>query len=164
MFKKVCAAIAFSMVCSSAFAQDGLTCATPIAIESNSTVSGDTTAGGNAIAKIGGLPLSGAKSMIYKFTANALDAHFQVTGSYDWGVFVVQTCNAVTSPALTAITNTDATNDLDLGGTANPAFVDGNSYYVIVSTNPGQPTNPNGPYNIVVDGNLPVGLKSFSVD
>lgn len=163
MIKKICAAAILAGVSVSAFAQDGLTCATPIPARSNTPISGDTTNGGNAIARIGGLPLSGAKSMIYDFTAQGLDAKLTVTGSYDWGVFVVQTCNAITSPALTAITNTDQTNVLDLAATANPAFVDGSHYFLIVSTNPGQPTNPNGPYNIDVDGTLPVSLQSFEI-
>lgn len=164
MIKKICALAILAAVAAPAFAQDGLTCATPLPIRSNDSVSGDTNAGGSSIARIGGLPLSGAKSLIYRFTAQGLNARFRVTGTYDWGVFVVQTCNAITSPALTAITNTDTTNVLDLSATANPGFVDGNSYFVIVSTNPGQPANPNGGFTVVVEETLPVSLQSFSVD
>ncbi|MCK9540146.1 hypothetical protein [Dokdonella sp.] len=163
MMKKICAAAILAAFSTVAFAQDGLTCATPIEAHSNSTITGDTTAGGNSIAQIGLLPLSGAKSMIYDFTAQGLNATLTVTGSYDWGVFIVQTCNVTTSNPMTAITNTDATNVLDLAATATPAFVDGNHYFMIVSTNPGQPTNPNGPYQIVVTDILPVSLQSFEV-
>lgn len=164
MIKKLCAVALLASMSASAFAQDGKTCATPLAAMSNSTISGDTNNGGNSIAQIGPLPLSGAKSLIYKFTAQNLNANLTVTGSYDWGVFVVQTCNATTSPAMTAITNTDSTNVLNLAATATPAFVNGNSYFLIVSTNPGQPTTPNGPFSINVGGTLPVSLQSFDVE
>lgn len=165
MIKQLAIAAALVVAPASVYAQDALTCATAKEVFSNAPFNGDTTSGGNSIARIGPLPLSGAKSLIYKFTARDVDAKISVTSPYNFGLFVVKNCQAITSPALTAITSTDASNTWDLAATSSEPFVNGQTYYIVVSGNPGTPNdNQEGAFTATVSDTLPVTLKNFSVE
>jgi hypothetical protein len=162
MMKKLCfLAVIGALASSSAFAQQ--TCATAAPIVAPSTYSGDTTTGGHDIDAVGGLPLGGAPSAIYKFTAGAtVDGTLTVNATFPWGLFVTTNCQATTSPPVAATASDAPTPTLNL---TSGTFTAGTSYFVIISGNPGQAAATNaGPFTLVTTPNLPVTLQNFSID
>jgi hypothetical protein len=143
----------------SVFAQ---TCATPLPITSggtpNGTVSGNTCTASNSLPGYGGTP-SPQNEIVYSFVAqgaNATIAIAETGAAFGAGIFLMP------SPCSVA---TDVTA-LGFPGTpmAVNGLTNGQTYYVIVTADPGGPANACGPFTATVTGPLPVELQNFSVD
>jgi hypothetical protein len=165
MSKKFIAVAALAMFASSAFAQDGQSCATPITIQpaqAGTTISVDTTASANSIGALGGLPSPG-NDMIYAFTWSAsapAGGLVQVSGAnYDFGVFLVPTCSGgTTGSPLQAATGPGATGSFPLTG-----LTDATQYFIVVSGDPAVNSPLNGTLSFVMPP-FPVSLQSFSIE
>lgn len=135
------------------------TCASPLPIYSNSSVSGDTCDAENTLPGYGGIA-SPQREVIYSFTANSADATMTINlnGLPEGAVFLMPSpCASSTDPT-----------DFGFGGTPmviQPGdLVDGQEYFIIVTADPGGPADACGAYEIVVEGTLPVNLQNVTVD
>lgn len=134
------------------------TCASPLPIQSDSAVSGDTCTASNTLPTYGGTP-SPQSEIIYSFVAQGANASISLahTGApFGATMFVMPSpCSLATDPiALGDFTTPMAVNGL----------TDGATYYVIITADPGGPNAACGPFTATVTGTLPVELQSFSVD
>jgi hypothetical protein len=139
----------------SAFAQ---TCATPLPIASNSARSGDTCTATNSLPGYGGVP-SPQTEIVYSFVAQAANATISLaqTGTaFGATMFLMPSpCSSSTDP----IAFGDFTTPMAVNGLTN-----GQTYYVIITADPGGPASGCGPFTATVAGILPVELQNFSVD
>jgi hypothetical protein len=162
MIKKLARLALLSIFSSSAaFAQQ--TCATAALLLAPATYTGDTSTSGHDVDAIGGLPLGGAPSAIYKFTAGEnVNGSLFLTATFPWGLFVTPNCQATTAPPIVATASDAPTNILNL---TSGTFTAGAVYYVIISGNPGQAASQNaGPYTLATTDFVPVTLQNFSID
>jgi hypothetical protein len=138
-----------------AFAQ---TCAAPLAINSNSDVSGDTCTASNTLPGYGGIS-SPQSEIVYSFVAEGADAVISLaeTGTPFGGTVVL-----MPSPCSSS-TDIIAAGDFSTPMAVN-GLTDGATYYVIVTADPGGPSAACGAFTLNVNGTLPVELQSFSVD
>lgn len=146
----------------SAFASVGAyaqTCASPLPIQSNSSVSGDLcTDGSNSLPSYGGTG-SPQDEIVYSFVAqgaNATIAIEETAGAFGAGIFLMESpCAASTD-----------VKQLGFPGSPLPVqtLTDGQTYYVIVTADPGGPADACGAFTATVTGILPVELQNFSVD
>lgn len=152
----VASALALSLASSFAFAQ---TCASPITINSNSTVDGDTCGAANVIPSFGALP-SPHNDVVYSFVAEGADATISMPASnFNYGAFLLDACDTDGNAFPTqAITNPPG------GSFQVSGLVDGQTYYIVVSGSPAEGNPVCGTFTLDVDGTLPVELQSFSVD
>lgn len=134
------------------------TCASPLPIQSNSAVSGDTCTSSNTLPGYGGIP-SPQSEIIYSFVAQGANATISLahTGApFGATMFVMPSpCSSSTDP----IALGDFTTPMAVTG-----LTDGATYYVIITGDPGGPADACGPFTATVTGILPVELQSFSVD
>lgn len=163
MIKKALVAAALVFASTQAFAGPTCATATPL-LAPGGPYAGDTSGagGGHDIDAIGPLPLAGAPSSIYKFTlapGGTVSGTIQLTASFPAGIFVTANCQATTSAPL------DGTTDGSTVTLTPSNYTAGNTYYVIVSTDPSQASSSNaGPFSIAVTPTLPVSLQNFSVE
>jgi len=159
MLKKIYALALLGAVCSPAFAQDGSSCANAMPISSNSQVNVDTTSSPNSVGALGGLPSPG-NDKIYKFTAQGASGDVQISNAtYDFGVFLVPSCNGgTTGSPIQAATGPATTGSFPVDG-----LTDGQTYYIIVSGNPSVNAPLSGSLTISTP-TLPVTLQNFSID
>lgn len=173
--KKSVIVSAMLLLPAAAFAQNGgNSCAEAVEMQSNSTYQVDTSAAdsANPISNFGA-PFGSTQNndRIYKFTANGATGAITVSdANYPYAVFLSNGCqpsgllplNAVAgaagAPGSLALTD-------DIGGTG--PLVDGTTYYVAVTGNPGgqgaaDPAR-NGQLTLGTP-TLPVTLQSFSID
>lgn len=136
-------------VCANAFAQD---CATPLPIQSDSQVSGDTCTAGNPLPTYGGTG-SPQNEVIYSFVAQGANATINIaaTGGFSGGAspgfFLFPACSASTDPVAFGATGVDMTVS---------GLTDGQTYYIAATSDPGGPNNGCGAYDLTVTGTLPV--------
>lgn len=155
----VCGLVGALGLASQAFAQD---CATPIQIHSDQHgITGDTCTAGNPLPSYGGTG-SPQNEIIYTFTAQGANADISLTANGGYagstaGVFLFPACSPSTDPVAFGVPG--AGNAMHVGG-----LVDGQQYFVAVTADPGGPNDGCGQFTMDIDGTLPVGLKSFSVD
>lgn len=143
----------------SVFAQ---TCATPLPITSggtpNGTVSGNTCTATNSLPGYGGVP-SPQNEIVYSFvaqSANASIALAQTGTAFGATMFLMPSpCSSSTDPTAFG----DFTTPMAVNGLTN-----GQTYYVIITADPGGPASGCGPFTATVTGPLPVALQEFSVD
>jgi len=141
----------------SAFAQ---TCANPLAINSNSQVSGDTCTATNSLPTYGATG-SPQTEIVYSFVAQGANATISVgnttgfNGSTPFFVLMPSPC----APGTDYIKAGAAGADMAVNG-----LIDGQTYYVIMTADPTGPANACGTYTLTVTGILPVELKKFSID
>lgn len=153
--KRVLLASAMLAFGANAFAQ---TCAAPLPINSNSAVSGDTCAATNDLPGYGvvGSPQT---EIIYSFVADSANATISVahTGTaFGATIFLMPSpCSLATDP----IAFGDFTTPMEVNG-----LTDGQTYYVIVTADPGGPADACGAFTLDVNGTLPVELQSFDVE
>lgn len=135
------------------------TCATAPTIYSNSTVTGNTCDSENSLPGYGGTG-SPQKEVVYKFTAQNADADLVIdlTSTEMGAVFLMPSpCSHTTDP-------------IDFGFSGTPMVInpgdltDGQEYFIIVTTDPGGAADACGPYELTVDGTLPVNLQNVTVD
>lgn len=143
-------------ISASAAADPTNSCSNPLPITSNSVVTGNLCLFNNT------LPLYGAVSSpqrdaIYSFVANNASATITIAPN-TWGATVVlmpTPCSLSTD----IIAFGDASFPMVVTGLTN-----GQTYYVIMTADPGGPGDACGQYQMTVTGILPVELESFSVD
>lgn len=138
------------------------TCESPLPISSENgphgVVQGNTCDATNSLPGYGNTP-SPQNEIVYSFVAegaNATIALEETGGAFGAGVFLMPSpCNS----------NTDATS-LGFPGTPMPVqgLQDGQTYYVIVTADPGGPADACGAFTATVTGTLPVELQNFSVE
>lgn len=148
-------AIAAMGVSAVSFAQ---TCASPLPMKSNTTYPNAmsptaTTCGGQAGLNLGGT-IYPHPSIVYSFVAQSANATITLTGT-DREMSLVSNCNS--APIAIGFVG---------GPMAVNGLTNGQTYLVIVSTDPSIPTPPVqcGPYTATVAGTLPVSLQGFSVE
>lgn len=140
---------------SNAFAQ---TCASPLQIFSDSSVTGDTCTASNSLPGYGGIS-SPQNEIVYSFVAQGASASIGLaeTGAAFGGTVVL-----MPSPC------SSSTDIIAAGDFSTPMAVsgltDGSTYFVIVTADPGGPAGACGAFTATVTGTLPVELQSFSVD
>lgn len=138
------------------------TCASPLPITSeggeHAVVSGDLCTASNSLPTYGGTG-SPQKEIVYSFVAEGANATIEIaeTGApFGVGMFLMP------SPCAAS------TDVMQLGFPGHPMVVngltDGQTYYVIVTADPGGPADACGTFTATVTGTLPVELQSFSVD
>lgn len=134
------------------------TCASPLPIQSNSAVSGDTCTAENSLPGYGGTP-SPQREIVYSFvaqSANATIAIAETGAAFGAGIFLMPSpCSVATDPTALGFPG----SPMPVNGLTN-----GQTYYVIVTADPGGPADACGPFTATVTGILPVELQSFSVD
>jgi hypothetical protein len=138
----------------SAFAQ---TCASPLPI-AGGVFNGDTCTAANTLPSYGGT-VSPQREVIYSFVAQGANGTIDITGAIPGGaVFLMPSpCSSSTDPIDFGFQGVPLT--LSDSGTVN-----GQTYYVIVTTDPGGPNDACGAYTLTVTPTLPVELQNFSVD
>lgn len=143
-----------------AMAQPG-TCADPLPITSNSVVSGDLCTASNTLPVYGGVP-SPQREIIYSFVANGADATLELTHTgapFGGTMFVMPSpCSLSTDP----ISLGDFGTPMPVG--PGQGINDGETYYIIVTADPGGDPDACGPFQVTVNGTLPVELESFTVE
>jgi hypothetical protein len=153
--KRVLLASAMLAFGANAFAQ---TCASPLPILSDSVAAGDTCTAGNDLPGYGSIG-SPQNEIIYSFVAQGANANVALahTGApFGATMFVMPSpCSLSTDP----IAFGDFTTPMAVNG-----LTDGQTYYLIVTADPGGPANACGAFTATVTGTLPVELQSFSVD
>jgi len=160
MIKTTCALALVAALAVPALAQAQATCATAQVVQSNATISGDTTTAGNPIGAFGPLP-SPHNDLIYTFTPTGAGASGNITvtaANYNYGIFLTTDCNGSTSAPLQAATGPAAGNGFPVDGTTV-----GTQYYLIVSGNPSVNAPQNGTFTFTTP-TFPVTLQQFSID
>jgi hypothetical protein len=138
----------------SVFAQ---TCATPLPIAAGN-VAGDTCTAPNSLPSYGGT-VSPQNEIVYSFVAQGANGTIDITGAIPGGaVFLMPSpCSSSTDPIDFGFTGVPLT-------LADAGLTNGQTYYVIVTTDPGGPNTACGAFNLAVTPTLPVELQNFSVD
>lgn len=156
MKRALIAAMFTSFLGGVAVAQD---CATPLPISSengpNDSVAGDTCGGANPLPGMGGTP-SPQNDVVYSFVAENANATITMGGAGTGAVFLLPSpCDVGTDP-------------IALGAPGVPMAVNGltngQTYYIVATSDPGSPPATCGPYTLDVTGILPVELQSFSIE
>jgi hypothetical protein len=136
----------------SVFAQ---TCAAPLPIAAGA-FAGDTCTAANTLPSYGGT-VSPQNEVIYSFVAQNANGTITISGAIPGGaVFLMPSpCSSSTDP-------------IDFGFVGTPltleGLTNGQTYYVIVTSDPGGPNTACGAYSLAVTPTLPVELQNFSVD
>jgi hypothetical protein len=104
---------------------------------------------------MGGTP-SPQNDVVYSFVAEGANATITMGGAGTGAVFLLPSpCGVGTDP-------------IALGAPGVPMAVngltDGQTYYVVATSDPGSPGATCGPYTLDVTGTLPVELQSFTVE
>lgn len=172
--KTFIAAALLALLPVAAFANGGNSCAEAVEIYPHQSYDSDTAAAGSAnpILDFGG-PFGSAPNndRIFKFTARSAAGAITInSANYNFAVFLSNGCaqsgllplNAVAGPAVPAsLPLVD-----EIGGTG--ALVDGTTYYVVATGNPGGQgagdAPRNGALNFTTPDTLPVTLRNFSID
>ncbi len=165
MNKKTFLAIAIACVVSApALADPTNSCANPLPITSQAGTNGIVT--GNTCDFLNTLPTYGGtaspqREAIFSFVANDANATLVMTepgAPYGGAMFLMPSpCSVATDP-------------INLGGPgfdmtiAPGSLVNGQTYYVIVTTDPSLGPDICGEFNVAVTGVLPVELESFEVE
>lgn len=139
------------------------TCASPLPIASNQSLLGDTCTATNSLPSYGGTT-STQNEIVYSFVAGPTPPTYgnitiTPTGGFAGsaaGVFLLPTCSAATDPTAFGVQGTPMI--LSTAG-----LVVGQTYYLVVTADPGGPAAGCGQFNIG-SGYLPVSLQKFSVD
>lgn len=172
--KTLIAASMLTLLPIAAFAQNGgNSCDQAVEIFPRSSYTSDTAAADSANPILDfGAPFGSAPNndRIYKFTANHAEGAIAVTSAnYNYALFLVGSCaqsgvlplNGAFGPNPANLPLTD-----EVGGTG--ALVDGHTYYVVATGNPGGQgagdAPRNGTLNFTTPDTLPVTLQSFSID
>lgn len=136
-----------------AFAQ---TCASPLPVTSNSTKSGDTCTAANSLIGYGAVP-SPQREIIYSFVAQSANANITVLANTFGGTIFLMPSPCASSTDIIAAGN--AGSPMPVTGLTN-----GQTYYVIMTADPGGPAASCGAFTFNVVGTLPVSLQGFSVE
>lgn len=145
------------------------TCASPLPIGSNQTpainpaLARDLCADSNSLPSYGGVT-SPHRDAVYSFVAQNANATITIANTGGaWG-------DANPTVVLMPSPCSSSTDILNAGDSTTPmgplsGLVNGQTYYIIVTADPGNP-DPNrcGTYSLNVQNILPVELQSFSVD
>lgn len=133
------------------------TCAAPIAIHSNETVTGDLCSAQNSLPTYGGIT-SPQKEIVYSFVAQGANATINYAANGYTGVayLMPSPCAPATDPIALG---TSVGTDMAVNG-----LTDGQTYYLIITANPGGPEDACGTFTAAVNGTLPVTLKGFTVE
>jgi len=148
-------AMAMVTATASVSAQD---CVSPIPLRQNQqNYAGDTCTAGNPLPTYGGTG-SPQNDVVYSFVASQANAQASIiaTGGYAGttaAIFLLPTCTPATDPISFGAPGTP----MSLNGLA-----DGQTYYVIVTADPGGPNAGCGQYTLFAS--VPVTLQSFSVE
>jgi hypothetical protein len=131
-------------VASAAGNDGGLACASAQQLLPGHTYTGNTASSSNFISEIGGVLPSPAYDEIYAFTANDLGGFLYIdSADYDFGVFLTDACEPPNQ--LFAAVSGRAPAILDLSG-----LTAGQTYYVIVSGDPGADASADGEYSLSI--------------
>lgn len=131
------------------------TCANPLPI-AGGVISGDTCTAPNSLPGYGGTA-SPQREVIYSFVAQDANGSIAISGPIpDGAVFLMPSpCSSSTDPINFGFAGTPM---------AVSGLVNGQTYYVIVTTDPGGPPDACGAYTLNVTPQLPVELQSFTID
>lgn len=136
------------------------TCASPIVLTSNDSVTGDLCTAGNPLASYGSTT-SPQNEIIYSFVAQSASASISITetgggDTFLGSIYLSPACNSSTDPTAFDFEGTPMTVD----GSNSP---DGATRYIYVTADPGGSNTACGTFQMDVAGTLPVKLQSFSV-
>lgn len=156
MMKRALIAAALTAFVGTAVAQD---CAAPLVITSQGgtadSVEGDTCAAGNPLPGMGGTP-SPHNDVVYSFVAETAEATIAMGGAGTGAVFLLPSpCAVGTDPIAIGAPG----GDMPVTG-----LTDGQTYYVVATSDPGTPAATCGAFTLDVTGQLPVELQNFSVE
>jgi len=148
--------VVLAIAAGSAFAQD---CAAPLPLMSGSLtpVAGDTCTAGNPLPTFGGTG-SPQNDVVYSFVASDTPGIFSITATGGYAgttaaIFLLPTCTPATDPIAFGAPGADMLVSRLTGG---------QTYYVIVTADPGGPNAGCGQYDLFAT--YPVTLQSFSVE
>ncbi|MBX3726318.1 MAG: hypothetical protein KF823_10400 [Xanthomonadales bacterium] len=131
------------------------TCAAPLPI-AGGTINGDTCTAPNSLPSYGGT-VSPQREVVYSFVAQDANGSVAISGPIpDGAVFLMPSpCSSSTDPIAFGFAGTPM---------AVTGLTNGQTYYVIVTTDPGGPNDACGAYTLNVTPQLPVELQSFTID
>lgn len=159
MLKPVIAVLFATVLSLATFPSLAQNCVSPLPIHNYLGYTGDTCTAGNPLPTYGGTG-SPQNEVIYSFFAEYADAIFYIaaTGGYAGStaaVFLLPACTPSTDP-------------IAFGAPGVPmpvsGLTDGQTYYVIVTADPGGPNAGCGQYALGISGPLPVSLQAFSIE
>lgn len=133
------------------------TCANPLPI-AGGVFNGDTCTAPNSLPAYGNTT-SPQREVVYSFVAQDANGSIAISGAIpDGAVFLMPSpCSSSTDPIAFGFAGTPMS-------VAGLGLVNGQTYYVIVTTDPGGPNDACGAYTLNVTPQLPVELQSFTID
>ena len=151
----VAGAIAF-VVAGSVSAQ---TCADPIILHSNETVSGNTCDASNVVPNMGPGFDNAQNDIVYAYVGDGANAtiHINTPSNTDGVAYLLTGCNDFSNPIAFAY----AGLDMEVNSSNSP---DGATRYIVVTSDGTSAPTTCGAFDLEVTGTLPVELSSFSVD
>jgi len=157
-----CALIALTLfAASSAYAQDGSSCASAIPFGPNSSFVVDTTTGTGWINNYGPL-VSPSNDIVYTFTTGAAAATGSISATasnYQFAIYLLSSCTAGAGPTPIGATSTLNTG-IFLAATTQP----NTQYWVAVTGTAAGGAGANGTVTLDLEPPFPVTLQSFQVD
>jgi hypothetical protein len=163
--KKLSALIALSLfAASSAYAQDGSSCAAAITLAAptpGTVVNVDTSTGSGWINNYGPL-VSPSNDIVYTFTTGAAAATGQISAtasSYSFAIYVLNSCTAGAGPTPVGATST-LNSPIALSTITQP----NTQYWVAVTGTAAGGAGANGTVTLDVEPTLPVTLQGFQID